>query len=61
MGRVWSLEMAREGERYTALHRHLLHERVEGESFNPTVIVPDPDGEPLALSQDGSVFWVELK
>jgi quinoprotein glucose dehydrogenase len=61
MGRVWSLEMAREGERYTALHRHLLHERVEGESFNPTVIVPDPDGEPLALSQDGSVFRVELK
>jgi hypothetical protein len=53
--------MAREGERYTALHRHLLHERVEGESFNPTVIVPDPDGEPLALSQDGSVFRVELK
>jgi glucose/arabinose dehydrogenase len=59
MGRVWSLELAREGDRQTALHRHLLHERVEGESFNPTVLVPDPEGEPLALSQDGTVFRLE--
>jgi hypothetical protein len=44
-----------------AVRRHLLHERLEGESFNPTVLVPDPDGEPLALSQDGSVYRLELK
>ncbi len=59
MGRVWSIELAREGDQHTAVHRHLLHERAEGESFNPTVLVPDPDGEPLILSQNGTVSRLE--
>ena len=56
MGRVWSLELSLEGERYTAERRHLLYDRLEGESVNPTVLAPDADGEPLVLSQNGTVF-----
>jgi len=60
MGRVWSLELSQEGDRYTADRRHLLYERAEGESVNPTVLAPDTNGEPLVLSQNGTVFRLTM-
>ncbi len=59
MGRVWALEVARENDTVRATRRLLIHERAENESFNPTVIGQDADGEPLVLSQNGAVFAIE--
>ncbi len=59
MGRVWSLEWARDGDACKAVRRHLLYERSGDESFNPTVIAQDSDGEPLVFSQNGTVFTLE--
>ena len=56
MGRLWGLEVARENGHVQATRRWLIHQRSEGESFNPTVIAADAEGEPLVLSQNGAVF-----
>lgn len=61
MGRLWGLEVAREEGAVRATRRWLLHERSGQESFNPTVIAPDAEGEPLVLSQHGAVFVLEAR
>jgi len=60
LGRIWALETKLAGGTYVAQHRHLLYERPEGDSVNPTVLVPDFDGEPLVLSQNGIMFQIEM-
>lgn len=60
MGRVWALEVTREEGAVKALRRLLLHERVGTANFNPTVLAPDADGEPLVLSQNGEAFVIEM-
>lgn len=60
MGRVWALEVARENGGVRAVRRLLIHDRAGNESFNPTVIAPDADGEPLVLSQNGAVYAIEV-
>ncbi len=60
MGRIWALEIAREEGEIKALKRHLLHQRSEGDSLNPTVLAADAAGEPLVLSQDGAAYAIEM-
>lgn len=56
VGRVWSLKWDRHQE--SAEAPGLLYERpADGDGFNPTVIVPDADGEPLLFSHYPSMIY----
>ena len=56
-GTVWALGMdATSGQ---PVKRHLVHRKDAEHKFNPTLVTADVDGEPVLLSQEGSLYRLE--
>lgn len=56
-GTVWALGM--DPASGQAVKRHLVHRKDPEHKFNPTLVTADVDGEPVLLSQEGSVYRLE--
>lgn len=56
-GTVWALGM--DPNSGQAVKRHLVHRKDPEHKFNPTLVTADVDGEPVLLSQEGSLYRLE--
>lgn len=56
-GNVWGLTIDPQSQ--AATKRVVLHRRGDGEKFNPTLLAADAKGEPILLSQEGTLYRLE--